>query len=180
MSEKTATSEKQRKAEFIAPSNILKAKVGDGGLSEGVLKRAQAILDSADIDFKPLAINYLDSISETLDHALAFDNIGAIDEETNEVMLNTFLYPALELKSHGTMFQYPMITRAASDFVRFLEFVRRLNSETLDVIKAYHKIMYMIATGSLPKYETDHGDQMCIELNHACTRYFEKHHKNDN
>jgi len=106
-------------------------------------------------------------------HALTFDNLGAVDEDTNEVLLNTILYPALELKSHGTMFQYPMISRAAGDFVRFLEFVKRLNSETLVVIKAYHKIMNMIATGSLPKYETPHGNQMCVELNHACTRYFD-------
>jgi len=171
------SSEKQRKAEFIAPSNILKAKVGSGGLSEDVLKRAQAILDTPDADFKPLALNYLNSIDETVAHALTFDNLGAVDEDTNEVLLNTILYPALELKSHGTMFQYPMISRAAGDFVRFLEFVKHLNSETLVVIKAYHKIMNMIATGSLPKYETPHGNQMCVELNHACTRYFEKHHK---
>lgn len=169
--------EQRRQAEFIVPANIIKAKVGDGGLSEYVLKRAQSMIDNNTTDFKPIAENFLDSIAETLKQAESHDNLSDLPADQHEVLLNTILYPSLELKSHGSMFKYPMISRAAGDLVRFLEFVKELNFETIDVIKAYHKIMSMVAMGALPREETEQGNQLCVELNHACTRYFEKHHK---
>ena len=52
----------RRKAEFIKPPNILKAKVGSGGLSEDILNKAQLLLENNTVDFQPLAEIYLNSL----------------------------------------------------------------------------------------------------------------------
>lgn len=166
-----------RQAMFITPDNLMKGKVGDGGLSEDVLKRAQSLLDSNMTDFKPFAENFLASIAETVQHAEGIADLHDLPAEQNEVLLNTILYPALELKSHSAMFKYPMIGRMAGDLVHFLEHVKGLNAETLDIVKAYQKTMSLVAIGAIPREETKDGENLCAELNQACLRYFEKYNK---
>jgi len=49
----------RREAKFIKPLNILKAKVGYGGLDEEILNKAEARLENNAVDFPPLAETYL-------------------------------------------------------------------------------------------------------------------------
>ena len=51
--------EPKREAKFITPPNILKAKVGAGGLNEAIIERAQDVLENHTVDFGPLAEIYL-------------------------------------------------------------------------------------------------------------------------
>ena len=166
---------KRRDAEFINPSNLLKSKVGSGGLSDNMLERAQEMLDKASADFKPLAENFLDSIAETVQEAKKELDGGELSGEQQETFLNTLLYPSLELKSHGGMFQYPMVSRIATNLVKFLEVIENLNIEALEIIQAYHQGLTLVVSGRIPKDGRIEGEKLYDALNAACTRYFEKH-----
>lgn len=52
----------KRNAEFIKPPNMIKAKVGSGGLNDAILDRAQKLLENTTVDFAPLAEIYLTSM----------------------------------------------------------------------------------------------------------------------
>ena len=45
----------RRKAVFIKPINILRSKVGYGGMDEDILSKAQALLENNSVDFLPMA-----------------------------------------------------------------------------------------------------------------------------
>ena len=91
----------RRKAEFMRPVNVLKQKVGSGGLSDDILNRAQKLLEENSVDFKPLAIVYLASLMNGINMAK-----GAKESDDTEEVIANMLYPAMQLKANGGMFQY--------------------------------------------------------------------------
>jgi len=166
---------KRRDAQIIDPSTLLKSKVGSGGLSDHVLQRAQSMLDNASTDFKPLAENFLDSIGETHAQAQSDLKAGQLSDGNHETLINTLIYPSLELKSHGAMFQYPAVSRIATNLVKFLEVIKSLDEEALEIVEAYHQGITLIVSGRIPKEGRIEGEKLYDALNAACTRYFDKH-----
>ncbi len=66
--------EPRRKAEFIMPPNTLKSKVGNGGLGDEIISKAQNLLENNVVDFQPLAEMYLNSLMKGIDAARAGRN----------------------------------------------------------------------------------------------------------
>ncbi len=160
----------RRNAEFIKPPNVLKAKVGLGGLSDQVLNRTQKLLENHAADFTPLAELYLDRMKNGLDEAreLAQDSVS-------EEQIARILFPCVQLKANGAMFHFPLITRVAERFVQFMEVVERLDDETLDIAMAFYNTLKIISGGKIKGDGGVQGDALVEELNGACMRYFEKH-----
>ena len=59
----------RRKAEFFNPPNLIKQKVGSGGLNEEILNKAQAMLENNTVDFRPLGEMYLDALTKGVELA---------------------------------------------------------------------------------------------------------------
>src|SRR5690606_1393986 len=93
----------KRKAEFIKPPNILKAKVGSGGLAEDILDKAQKLLENNTVDFMPLGEMYLTSLMKGIELAK-----NAEPDMDNEYVISMMLYPGMQLKANGGMFHYPL------------------------------------------------------------------------
>src|SRR6185436_4324826 len=91
----------RRKAEFIKPLNILKSKVGYGGLGDDILSKAQVLLENNTVDFQPLAEMYLANMMRGIEHAK-----NPPKETDGEALIAGMLYPAMQLKANGGMFRY--------------------------------------------------------------------------
>ena len=131
--EATHPSHKRRKAEFSTPLNLLRAKVGYGGLSEETLDKAQAVIESTNVDFGPMAEMYLSTMMRGIERAR---NPGPGRDSKN--LIAGMLYPAMQLKANGTMFRYPLVTRISDRLTHFLETISGPDSDALEIVSAFH------------------------------------------
>lgn len=160
----------RRKAEFVNPPNHLKAKVGNGSLSEDILNKAQALLEKNTIDFTPLGEMYLDAVMKGIEQART-----PPEEMDNEVIIAGILFPTMQLKANGGMFHYDLITRISDRIIQFLEVVESIDNDALEIILAYHTTIRAILLGKIQGDGGDRGLALMNALIEACYRYFEKH-----
>lgn len=160
----------RRKAEFIRPPNTLKAKVGSGGLSDVILSKAQALLESNAVDFLPLAELYMASL------------MNGINEARKEVLITDpepliakILYPAMQLKANGGMFHYPLVTKTADKLIQFLEVIENPDEDALDIVLAFYATIRAITLSKITGDGGKHGEELMDALNEACLRYFDRH-----
>ena len=159
----------KRKAEFINPPNTLKAKVGAGGLSEGILNKAQELLENNTVDFLPLAEMYLGSLMKGIEAAKAGET-----SDDPEFVIASMLYPGMQLKANGGMFHYPLVTRIADKLIQFLEVVEGPDLEVVEIVLAFHTTLRAVVLGRITGDGGRHGAELLDALNDACVRYFEK------
>lgn len=163
----------KRNAEFIKPPNLIKAKVGTGGLSDTILDRAQKLLENTTVDFAPLADIYLASMMKGIVRARKPE-----PEDDNEFLIAGVLYPCAQLKANGGMFHYPLVTRIADRFVQFLEVVDQIDIDALEIAEAFHTTIKLVITSKIKGDGGAHGNELVEALNDACMRYFEKNKHN--
>lgn len=159
----------RRKAEFYVPPNMLKAKVGSGGLSEQILDKAQHQLENNNVDFRPVGEMYLDALGKGVDQARKPSR-----PMENEKMISGMLYPAMQLKANGGMFHYPLITSISDKLIQFLEVIDEPDQEALDIVVAYQTTMRAILLTQLTGDGGLRGAELTQALVAACYRYFEK------
>lgn len=160
----------RRKAEFMRPVNMLKQKVGTGGLSDDILNRAQKLLEENTHDFKPLAIVYLASLMNGINMAKGYTE----SDDTEEVIAN-MLYPAMQLKANGGMFQYSLMTVIADKLIQFLEVINEPDIESVEIVLAFHTTMEAVIYGEIKSDGGKQGKELIHALTDACMRYFAKH-----
>ncbi|MDB2682677.1 hypothetical protein N9Z27_00315 [Alphaproteobacteria bacterium] len=159
----------RRRAEFITPPNLIKQKVGSGGLSDEIIDRAQALLESNTVDFLPLAEIYLNRMMNGIEVARAPSPHDDVEE-----MISAMLYPAMQLKANGTMFHYPLITTMADKLIQFLEVIREPDKKAVEITLAFHTTMKMVVQGRIQGEGGAHGYGLVRALDEACQKYFEK------
>ncbi len=151
------------------PPNTLKAKVGSGGLSDDILRKAQTLLENNTADFQPLAEMYLASLMEGIELAKS----GG-EEQDDEYVISTMMYPAMQLKANGGMFQYPLISAIADKLIHFLEVINEPDIEAVEIVLAFHTTTRAVVMGRIKGDGGTHGKELLYALNQACSRYFEK------
>lgn len=166
--------EPRRKAEFITPPNLLKQKVGFGGLNDEILSRAQALLENHAMDFRPLGEMYLTSMANGISYARRV----AQPSEDNEALIATMLYPAMQLKANGGMFHYPLITEIADKLIQFLEVIERPDQDALEIVQAFHTSLRAVLLGQVKGKGGKYGEDLKNALVDACFRYFERYPEN--
>lgn len=152
------------------PPNRLKAKVGNGGLTEDILNKAQALLEEHTIDFRPLGEMYLDSLMKGAELART-----PPPTFSNEAIIAGILFPSMQLKANGGMFHYTLITIIADRLVQFLEVIDTIDSDSLEIVMAFHTTMRAILLGQIRGDGGARGAALTKALVEACYRYFEKH-----
>lgn len=163
----------KRKAEFIKLPNMLKAKVGTGGLGDDILDKAQALLENNTTDFLPLAEMYLNSLMKGIEMAKSPD-----PSQDNEYVIATMLYPAMQLKANGGMFKYPLVTQISDRLIQFLEVIDEPDIEAVEIVLAFHTTIRAVVLGRITGEGGQHGKELLKALTGACTRYFEKYPEN--
>ena len=159
----------KRKAEFIHPPNVIKDKVGSGGVSDDILEKAQALLENNTVDFEPLAEMYLDGLMKGIETSK--DSASSDDKE---YLISTMLYPAMQLKANGGMFHFSLVTDVADRLIQFLEVIDVPDLESIEIVLAFHTTMRAVVHGKIMGDGGAHGRELLTALNKACIRYFEK------
>ena len=155
-----------RKAEFIAPPNVLKQKIGSGGLDNSVLVKAQTALEDNTIDFKPIAARLLNALEEAIRNA---GNNPAQGEAAIEAML----YPAAQLKAQGSMFHFPLVSELSEVLVSFLETITTPPSaEVLEIVSAHKMAISAVLNMNIADVNDPRGKELKSSLMDACTRYY--------
>ncbi|MGB0719527.1 MAG: hypothetical protein ACPGRX_03585 [Bdellovibrionales bacterium] len=160
---------RRRKAEFIKPPNVLKKKVGAGGLSDDILDKAQQLLENHTVDFEPLADLYLTNLMKGVESVK-----NATNAQDNEYLISNMLYPAMQLKANGGMFHYPLITMIADKLIQFLEVIETIDIEVVEIVLAFHTTMRAVIQGRIKGDGGQHGQALIKALDAACMRYFSK------
>jgi len=156
---------KVRNAELLIPPNQLKAKIGSGGIDETVLVKAQELLESNTIDFKPIALMLVDLLHESISDAKA----GTV---TGEKAVEGMLYPAMQLKAQGGMFHYPLISEIANILVNFLETVVFVDKDMIDIVVAHKMSMNAVIASQIKGDGGKVGRELRDALLDACARYY--------
>lgn len=159
----------RRKAEFIKPLNTLKQKVGNGGISEDILQKAQALLENNAVDFLPLAEMYLNALMRGVEKAQK--SYGEVDSES---LISGMLYPSMQLKANGGMFHYQLVTKIADKLIQFLEVIETPDEDAIEIVLAFHTTMRAIIISRITGNGGRHGFELMQALDEACNRYFDR------
>jgi two-component system, chemotaxis family, chemotaxis protein CheY len=156
---------KIRTASLLAPPNILKKKMGSGGVDTKALALAQNFLESNTVDFKPIGAALVNALEEGLQNSKK----DGVESETG---IELMLYPAAQLKAQGAMFHFPFLTRIADILVTFLETVEVTDRDVFEIVAA-HKVAFLyILSNHITGDGGVYGKTLQGELLDACGRYY--------
>lgn len=152
---------------MITPRHVLREKIGYGGIDKRLLTRAQEVIEEAPVEFEPFAKQFLARLRQNIDSA----RTGSRDKKAIDAMTR----PVMELKANGGMFRYNLISDIADTLLDFLESLKDLNDDALDVVEVHHSTLGVIITSRLTGDGGREGAKLISELRGACTRYMKKY-----
>lgn len=155
-----------KKARFIKPPNKLKAKVGHGGLDPKVLEKAQEFITNNNVDFIPIANDFLQRMEESE---------KKLQESNDNKSRNVLIESIMQLKASGGMFKYQLVSEIADSCLHFIENIEDYNNDAHTVVKAHENTIKIILRNKLMGDGGKEGYALVKELNKASTRYFSKH-----
>lgn len=158
------------KARFITPPNLLKQKVGSGGLSKDILERAQKLLEHNNIEFHPIAYTYMEFLYAGIENAY-----NPPEDSNEEDLLENLVSPIMQLKGNGGMFHYPLVTKISAKMVLFLESLKGIDNDVLEITQAYYTTITAILQSNLKGDGGVEGDSLYQAICDACDRYSKKH-----
>jgi len=161
------TETKPDKPKVIKAQTNLQEKVGTGKIDEAIVEKCQSLMDNNDIDFQPLAMEFLDTLTKAIKAAKKadIDTKDAIGELTA---------PVMQLKANAATFKYDLIGNLANVMLSFLENINELDKDAISIIEAHHKTLTAIIIKKMQGDGGAFGKQMEEELKGACQRYFAK------
>lgn len=154
---------------FIKPPNILKQKVGHGGISEERLEKSQQFVNNIEVDFTPYAKQFLTELSAKIKDAQGNDNF--------EKVRDGIIAPIMQLKANGGMFRYQLVSDVADIALQFVEAIDEINQDGLNVLKAHENTIKIIVSSNLRGDGGAEGYALVKELDKARRRYFTKYKK---
>lgn len=149
---------------LVVPENTLKQKVGNGGFNETVLAKAQDNLDKNDIDFRPMATEYLTLLNDVLKGIKSGELLP--EEEIDQIM-----FPVMQLRAQGSLFKYPSITKISHILIDCLETIKVTDRDVLDIIEAYKKSGQAMIALQIKDENNKAAKELCDALAGACARY---------
>lgn len=147
----------RRKAEFMQPINMLRAKVGYGGIDESKLANSQIASAKVCLDLLQRAVD------DVRNPSIAAGNDDLVDK---------ILQPVAQLRAGATVAGYPLVEKLADKLIGFLEVIERPDPETLEIVQAFHGTMHAILKYKLTGSEHRHALALIDSLDTACRQYF--------
>lgn len=160
--------ESEKSVKFVTPPNMLRTKVGSGGLSEQILRQAEKLLENNSIEFEPIAKMYLEDLYKAIDRAYRSTSLDY--EET----LQEISYPLVQLRANGKMFRYNLLTKMAEKALHFLKYIKEFDDKSLEIIQAFHTSMNVVVSGKIKGDGGAEGDELLNTLIAASDKYHAK------
>ena len=156
-----------KKPKVIKANYILQSKVGSGPLDERAVERSQEVMDNNDVDFSPLGLEFLAQLQEAIDKAKT-EGLGT------KQSIQAMTEPVMQLKANAATFRYTLIGNLANVMLSFLEAVKQVDDDVIQIVEAHHKTLNVIIVKKMQGDAGAAGKQMEDELRAACKRYFTK------
>lgn len=158
---------KLRTAEIITPPNILKQKMGSGGIDPASLVKAEKVIEKNTIDFIPIAKELLKTLETSLENAKS----GVLQ---GEAAIESMLHPAVQLKAQGTLFHFPLVTEVSNTLVNFLETVENMDKDVMEIVTAHKTVIGLVISNNMHGDNHPQGSALKTSLLDACTRYYNR------
>ncbi len=145
----------------------LQRKVGKGPIDESVIRKSQNLIDNNTVDFSPVALEILDRL------------LTAIEDSKNPKytfadLKQMFTTPVMELKANAAIFHYDLVGQLAAVMLGFLERIKIIDADAIDIVRAHHTSLHMIASKKISGPGGAMGESLVKELQLACDRYYNK------
>ncbi|MCB1538685.1 MAG: hypothetical protein H6865_00100 [Rhodospirillales bacterium] len=145
----------------------LQQKVGTGALDADSVAKAQQYLDSVSVDVAPQIREMLTAMQTAMAEArkLSYDR---------EEFLPAISKPLMDIKSISGMFHEMMVCRVAAFVLTFIEDVRKLDIDVLDILDAFVRVARTLLDMKIRDETNEHGQSFLAEIRAACKRYYDK------
>ena len=145
----------------------LQRKVGKGPIDETVIRKSQNLIDNNTVDFAPVALEILDRL------LLAIED-SKKPQYTFEDLKEMFTRPVMELKANAAIFHYDLVGQLAAVMLGFLERIKVIDADAIDIVRAHHTSLHMIVSKKISGPGGAMGESLVKELQFACDRYYNK------
>lgn len=152
---------------IIKANKSLQTKVGTGKIDESTIQKCEMVIKNNDVDFAPLAMEYLDK----LEAAIAGAKTGNLSRDQ---AVKAMTAPVMQLKANAATFNYDLIGSLANIMLGFLEGVDSMDKTVLEIVGAHHQTLKAIVLKKMTGDGGAYGMQLQDELKGACKRYFQK------
>lgn len=156
-----------KRANILKANRLLQAKVGLGPVDPKLIEKSQALIDKNEVDFQPLAAEYI----EALELALSDAKKG---EKEDSQILQDFIEPVMQIKANAKMFNYELVGNLANIMLNFLETLEEMDKDVLEIVEAHQKTLVLIINNKMKGDGGEYGAELVKELKDACKRYFSK------
>ncbi len=167
MSKPEKKKKNSKKSRYIDPPNILRQKVGYGGIKPEILEDAESFISENNLEFVP----YAEAMIGRLDEVITAIHKGDL---SGEDAVNALIRPIMELKASGGMFRYILVSEIAGVVLNFLETVRCVDSQAMEIVGAHQNALKLIVANRLEGNGGKEGQALAQELHKACERYYRK------
>lgn len=148
---------------IVIPKNELKEKVGNGGFDDKNVKAAQTAIEENDIDFAPIAYQYLAQLQQAIAAARASQNYRATRLDLLDV--------AIQLRAQGAMFHYSSLTAVTGVMVDLLESVETVDEKILEIAVAYERSAQLLLKSGIKPADHPTCRAIVAELKSTCGKY---------
>lgn len=157
--------QEQAETKVIKASRVLQAKVGSGPLDQHKVKASQNVMENNKIDFTPLGMQFLDELNVIISDIKNFSSNEAVEKISQ---------PIMQLKGNAAMFDYHMIGQLASVMLSFIESIKNVDDDVIQIVQAHEKTLRLILIKKMSGDGGAHAKAFQEELKKACRRYFIK------
>lgn len=148
-------------------STELQVKAGTGDVDPKKVMRAEAVIMTNTEDFLPLAVTFLNRLDQGISNARKADL-------PMDAKIAGMTQPVMELKANARMFKFDLITVMANIMLGFLETIKQLDNDAIDIVAAHHTTLRAIISKKMKGDGGADGVRLKSELEDACARYFKK------
>ncbi|HEY8192161.1 MAG TPA: hypothetical protein VIG74_07030, partial [Alphaproteobacteria bacterium] len=157
-----------KNVKYHNPPNVLRQKVGKGGIDPQILQMAEEFIAANQIDFTPHAEKILQKLAAAI-------KVAKKQDRAERAVIDTISGPIMELKANGAMFRYFLVTEIADVMLTFLENIDELNDDAFEIIGVHQKTLEAILSNVLMGDGGKEGRALAQELYDACNRYRKKY-----
>ncbi len=158
---------KKEKANVIKANYRLQQKVGAGTVDTATIQDMQNVIEDNTVDFVPVGMDILRKLEAALMQA-------SNPSVTMQKLKADLTAPVMELKANAATFHYPLVGRLANIMLSFLEAIRIMDKDAIDIVQAHHDTLRMIILRGMKGDGGVAGDNLARELELACQRYYNK------
>ena len=161
---------KNGQIKIIKATQDLQIKAGSGEIEASRIKRAEETIEMNTHDFVPTAEEFLKRLESGI--RTARTGVG-----TEADLIAGMTRPVMELKANARMFKYDLVTSLANIMLGFLENVKELDKDAIQIVDAHHKTLSAIVLKKMSGNGGANGALLQTELEDAVERYFSKRRK---